>query len=234
MTGGAEMTKTLLIYCGLGNEWTDEQISLILQIAQGYRLLYLANPANPRDWMTVSADFLARIRDTATNDSVAAPQYYVAAWGDEDQSWADQMAGDPDFLGFYWNGGLEDPYQEPPSAGLHGHPYTLWIPYTAGSVGIPGVVEQLNECAFPNEYICAQPNVFQEQYGRGFWDMFTAWRHARRYGIGLEIEYDERLVQTDYAKRFRYYKWFNMITPGTFTAVYGGDAPWILKVEEVL
>ncbi len=229
------MTKTLLTYCGFGNEWTDEQISQLLHIAQrGYRLLFLANPANNRDWMALSSSFLARIETVALDQGLTTPPYYVASWGDEHSSWADQVGANPQFLGFYWNGGLEDPYRQPPSGGLHGHPFSLWIPYTAGTVGIRGVMGHLDACSFPNEYTCAQPNVFQEHHERGLLDMAVAWFSARRYGIGLEIEYDERLVQRDHAKRFRYYRWFNTIDPGRFTAVYGGRASWILKVEDII
>jgi len=229
------MTKTLLTYCGFGNDWTNEQISQLLGIAGGgYRLLYLANPANPRDWMTLSCNFTARVQAIASAQALPMPSYYVASWGDEDSSWADHFAADSSFLGFYWNGGSEDPYREPPLDGLHGHPFTLWIPYTAGTVGIEGVMEHLDACAFPNECICAQPNVFQEQHGRGLVDMFSAWYNARKFGIGLEIEYDERLEQREYARRFRYYRWFNTLNPGRFTAVYGGTASWILKVETLL
>ena len=227
--------KTLLVYCGHGDNWTDSQMSQLLGISQGrYRLLFLANPANPQDWTAHSSAFITRVKDIALAEGLSMPQYYVAAWGGEDKPWADGLSADPDFLGFYWNGGLEDPYVEPPAAGLHGYVYALWIPYTAGTVGIPGVIRHLNDCSFPNSRICAQPNVFQEQYGRGLKDMWTAWLYAHRYGIGLEIEYDERLQLEDYSRRFRYYRWFNTVTPGKFTAVYGGDAAWILKVEEVL
>jgi hypothetical protein len=51
---------------------------------------------------------------------------------------------------------------------------------------------------------------------------------ARKYGIGLEIEFDERMLSS-----FYWYRFWNRIYPQYFTAVYGG-AKEILNVEKHL
>jgi hypothetical protein len=195
----------------------------------------LETPAYNSQWAYYSRLFINRIVKTVEDRHFPPQPFYVAKWGNEHPNWDAFMCSQPDFKGFYWNGGLEKPNVEPPENGG----YTLWIPYTAGcdypeyGWGLEDVFEYMNGCWFPNENICVQPNVYQTN--RGFWDMLKIWRLARKYGMGLELEYDERLFDDpSYAKRFKYYKLFYRVTPHYFKAVYGGGKESILKLEEVL
>jgi hypothetical protein len=225
-------TKTLLVYCGSHRYWESREIAKLVELCnhRPYRLLLLETSNYKGDWELASLSFIERLNTISRSIKIGHPRFYVASWGDESLRWVNEIRENNSyyFSGFYWNGGHEDPFYSPPPGGIHGEPYTLWVPYSAGTVGIRGVAEYLNDCWFPNNQIAMQPNVYQPEPGRGFWDMFTAVRMARKYGIGLEIEFDERMLSS-----FYWYRFWNRIYPQYFTAVYGG-AKEILNVEKHL
>ena len=227
---------TLLIYCGYNREWSDDEMSKLVELCfleQGkkYNLLLLDVCTNNTDWENHSLDMLGRLSAQAMNTGLPMPEFYVASWGTESEEWINQVDSFGDgggFLGLYWNGGEERPERPPPSEPYHGKPWKLWIPYSAGTWGIGNVAEAVATSGFSKHQIALQPNVYQPQHNEGWWDMVRCYYYARKYGIKLEMEFNEQMHSN-----FRYYKWLNKISPKIFTCVYGG-LKHILDIEEVL
>jgi hypothetical protein len=155
------------------------------------------------------------------------PNYYVASWGNESEQWAIEVSSRSSFEGLYWNGGEERPEVPPPTAPHHGLSWELWIPYSAGTWGIGNVARAVGQSGFPPAKISLQPNVYQPANGRGAWDMLKCLYYARKYGIKLEMEFDEDMHST-----FSNYLWLDRLSPKIFSCVYGGYKK-ILEIEDI-
>ncbi len=195
-----------------------------------YNLLLLDVCTNHDQWEEHSVGMLGRLSAQASLAGLEMPQSYVASWGTESQGWAEdvQAALGEGFLGLYWNGGEERPEVPPPSEPLHDMPWELWIPYSAGTWGIGNVARAVAESGFPPGKIALQPNVYQPIHKRGWLDMVRSYYYARRFGIKLEMEFDENMHSG-----LRYYRWLDRLSPSIFTCVYGG-LKHILRVDEVV
>ena len=232
---------TLLVYCGHERVWLDSEIDVLVNMCsldggRRYNLLLLEVCENETGWEVHSTDMICRLNARADAASLARPTFYVASWGTEGSGWTCQLNGEAGFLGLYWNGAEERPDSPPPEGDYNGASWELWIPYTAGCEdpdhgwGLDNLFSFLDECTFPNEKICVQPNVYQISEGggkRGWWFMTRCCLYAARYGMMLEMEFDEMMNSTLW-----YYRLANAIDPSIFGCVYGG-AKQILKVEEL-
>lgn len=224
-----------MVYCGHNRQWTDEEVGKLVELCSledgnKYNLLLLDTCTNTDDWETHSIAMLDRLSSRAADQGLPLPCFYVASWATESEEWVEQVAQHGQagqFLGLYWNGGEERPERSPPTEPYHGKPWELWIPYSAGTWGIGNVAKALATSGFPPQKIAMQPNVYQPSSGRGWWDMAKCYYHARKYGIKLEMEFNEQMHSN-----FRYYRWLDTIAPNIFTCIYGG-LKHILDIEEV-
>jgi hypothetical protein len=223
---------TLLFYCGHNRSWSDSEVDVFvglcaLDSGNRYDLLILDTCPNSYRWEDYSTDMLDRLEARATHLGLPMPGHYVASWGTESATWAGEVSSHAGFRGLYWNGGEERPQVPPPTTPYHGLPWELWIPYSAGTWGIGNVARAVGRSGFPPRKISLQPNVYQPTSGRGAWDMLKCIYYAHRYGIKLEIEFDEHMHST-----LVNYRWANMIFPRIFSCVYGGYKK-ILEIEDI-
>lgn len=223
---------TLLLYCGHNRSWIDSEVDgfvglCALDSGNRYELLLLDLSSNDYLWEDYSTGMLDRLEARATHLGLPMPDHYVASWGTESATWAGEVSSRAGFKGLYWNGGEERPEVPPPTTQYHGLTWELWIPYSAGTWGIGNVARSVGESGFPPAKICMQPNVYQPANGRGAWDMLKCIYYARKYGIKLELEFDEQMHST-----FANYRWADRISPGLFSCVYGGYKK-ILEIESL-
>ena len=222
---------TLLFYCGHNRSWSDAEITRFIELCaldsgNRYNLLLLDTCNNDHQWEQCSTDMIQRIDDLASAQGDPVPDHYVASWGNESAQWTADVSSGAGFKGLYWNGGEERP-EGPPPATLHGLSWELWIPYSAGTWGIGNVARAVGESGFLPNKIALQPNVYQPVNGRGAWDMLKCLYYARKYGIKLEVEFDEHMYST-----FANYRWLDMLSPNIFSCVYGGYKK-ILEIEDI-
>ncbi len=228
---------TLLIYCGEGRRWTDSETRSLLDLceAKDFNILLLDTYHNRTMWAYHARSMVGKLINTSQTSGVPMPGFYVSSFGVEHKDWIDYLLSIDTFLGLYWNGAGENPQHPPPETDHHGARWELWIPYTAGAIlgesadswGLDPLFDFLNDCHFPNRSICVQPNVYQSET-RDFWDFLEIFKRARKYRMSLELEFDERMLQT-----FLYYKWFHWSSPKIFSCVYGGDKH-VLRIKEIL
>ncbi|RLC34979.1 hypothetical protein DRH14_01845 [Candidatus Shapirobacteria bacterium] len=214
--------KTLLIFCGYGRRWREEEKKKLSRLGEKYDLLLTETPFNSVGWERYSLTFLRDLKSLGP-----LPYFYVASWGTESKSWVNYLLRHSNFKGLYWNGEFENPLKPPPEKDYYGAEWKLWIPYTAGT-RIGEIFEYINECNFPNECISVQPNVYQPRHRRTFIDLYRIYRLARKYNLHLEFEYDENMH-----RKLFYYRVLNWYDPDIFNCIYGGEKQ-ILKVEDIL